>query len=166
MTMRKYGAVLCGILALYAVQTSILPLLAYQGIAADLMLLLLTSVAFLRGARIGAFLGFCLGLMEDLASGTFLGMNALSRLILGYAIGRCSAQLFKEQLFLPVFSSLVVTATNYFILAMLMVLLGYRFNLVGHVQHTLLPMLVCQFVFAYPVHRIVCAADRWLGAKT
>lgn len=165
MTMRKFVLTVCGILALYALQTSILPLIAYHGVTADLMLLFVASTAFLRGARIGAFVGFCVGLMEDLASGTFLGMNALSRLLLGYAVGSGSASVFKDQMVLPVFSSIFVTAANYFILAVLMVLLGYRFSLLGHVQYTLLPMLVYQFLFAYPVHRMVCRGDKWLRVK-
>lgn len=165
MTTRKFGLLAGGVLALYAIQTSLLPLLAYRGVTADLMLLLVTSAAFLRGSRIGAFIGFCVGLMEDLASGSFLGMNAFTRLLLGYAVGSCSDRVFKDQIFLPVASSLFVTAANYFILAVLMLLLGYRFNLASHAQYTLLPMLVYQLVFAYPVHRIVCAANKRVGAK-
>ena len=46
---------------------------------------------------------------------------------------------------------------NYFILALIMVLLGYRFNLMVHMQNILLPMVCFNVLFAYPVHCIVYA---------
>jgi rod shape-determining protein MreD len=59
-----------------------------------------------------------------------------------------------------VFASLAVTAANYFILALLTVLLGYRFNRVSNVQFMLLPMLIYQLAFAYPVHYLTYNMDK------
>jgi rod shape-determining protein MreD len=72
---------------------------------------------------------------------------------------------FKEQFFLPVSASLVAAAVNYFILAALMLLLGYRFNLLLQMQHVLLPMLIYQLAFAYPVHRLAYDLDKKLNAR-
>lgn len=163
--MKNAGVTALAVVILYALQTSLLPLIAYHGVTADLMLLFVTSTAFLKGARVGALSGFALGLLQDLASGTFLGMNAFTRLVLGFCVGKFSDQVFKEQFFLPVVASLVVTTANYFILALLMLLLGYRFNLMGHMQYTLLPMLIYQLAFAYPVHRLAYELDKRYGKK-
>ncbi|WP_295713388.1 rod shape-determining protein MreD [uncultured Mitsuokella sp.] len=161
--MKQAGVTALFVIILYALQTSLLPLIAYHGVTADLLLLFTTSMAFLRGARIGALAGFSVGLLQDLVSGTFLGMNAFTRLILGFLVGKFSDEVFKEQFFLPVFASLLVTVANYFILALLMLLLGYRFNLMGHMQYTLLPMLIYQLVFAYPVHRLTYELNKRYG---
>ena len=158
--MKNAGVTALAVVILYALQTSLLPLIAYHGVTADLLLLFVTSTAFLKGARVGALSGFALGLLQDLASGTFLGMNAFTRLVLGFCVGKFSDQVFKEQFFLPVVASLVVTTVNYFILALLMLLLGYRFNLMAHLQYTLLPMLAYQLAFAYPVHRLAYELDK------
>lgn len=163
--MKNAGVTALAVVILYAFQTSLLPLIAYHGVTADLLLLFVTSTAFLKGARVGALSGFALGLLQDLASGTFLGMNAFTRLVLGFCVGKFSDQVFKEQFFLPVVASLVVTTVNYFILALLMLLLGYRFNLMGHMQYTLLPMLIYQLAFAYPVHRLAYELDKRYGKK-
>ena len=56
-------------------------------------------------------------------------------------------------------------AADYFILALLMVLLGYRFNPVSSMQTMLLPMLIYQLAFAYPVHRLTYALDQKLREK-
>lgn len=149
---------------LFVLQTSLLPLMAYHGVTGDLLLLFVTSFAFLRGAREGALLGFLSGLMVDLATGTFFGVNTFSRLIIGLLCGLFSDRIFKEQFFLPVLASLGVTVLNYFILSVFMVLLGYRLNILG-VQHTLFPMLVYQLAFAYPVHRLAYGLDKRFDEK-
>ena len=157
--MKNAGATALLVIILYALQTSILPLIAYHGVTADLMLLFVTSTAFLKGAR------FAVGVLQDIASGTFLGVNAFTRVLIGFCVGKFSDQVFKEQVFLPVFASLLVTTVNYFILALLMILLGYRFNLMGHMQYTLLPMLIYQLAFAYPVHHLAYELDKRYGKK-
>ena len=150
---------------LYVLQTSMLPLIAYHGISPDLLLLLTVSFAFLRGIKQGVLMGFAAGLLQDLATGTFLGMNAFTHTIFGLICGQLSESVFKEIFLLPVLSSIAVTIANYFILAVLMVLLGYRFNLMGGTEVMLVPMLIYQLAFAYPVHRLVYAVDKQLQNK-
>ena len=163
--MKQFGKLAAYAAILYVLQTSLLPLIAYRGISPDLMLLLTVSFAFLRGTRQGGLMGFSVGLMQDLATGTFLGINAFTHLLIGMACGHFSDRVFKEQFFLPVLASLAATAANYFILALLMVLLGYRFNPVSSVQAMLIPMLIYQLAFAYPVHRLTYALDKQLSEK-
>ena len=163
--MRKIGKWAAFAAALFVLQTSMLPLIAYHGVSVDLLLLLTVSVAFLRGAEQGAFMGFSLGLMQDLATGTFFGVNTLARTIIGFLFGQFSDRVFKEQFFLPVLASVAVTILNYFILSLLMVLLGYRFNLESHMQQILVPMLLYQLAFAYPVHYLAYRLDKRLEEK-
>lgn len=151
--------------ALFVLQTSFMTRLAYHGVTVDFMLLLTVSFAFLRGSRQGAFMGFMVGLMQDLATGTYFGVNTLTRALIGLLFGKFSDRVFKEQFFLPVLASVGVTILNYFILALIMVLLGYRFNLETHMQQMLLPMLVYQLAFAYPVHYLVYRVDKRLSEQ-
>ena len=150
--MKKIGKWAVFTAALFVLQTSMLPLMAYHGVTADLLLLLTVSVAFLRGSKQGAFMGF-------------FGVNTLSRTLLGLLFGQFSDRVFKEQFFLPVLASVAATILNYFILALLMVLLGYRFNLESHVQQMLVPMLLYQLAFAYPVHYLTYRLDKRLEEK-
>lgn len=163
--MNKIGKWTVFAAGLFVLQTSLLPLMAYHGVTADLLLLVTVSFAFLQGVRQGAFMGFCTGLMQDLATGTFFGVNTLSRTIMGLLFGQFSDRVFKEQFFLPVLASIAATILNYFILALLMVLLGYRFNLESHVQQMLVPMLIYQLAFAYPVHYLTYRLDKHLEEK-
>jgi rod shape-determining protein MreD len=158
--MSYFGKMVIFVVALYVLQTSFFPLIAYHCISPDFMLLITVSFAFLRGTEKGTLMGFSTGLMTDLATGTFFGIHAFSYMLMGNLCGRFANRVYKEQFFLPVFASLGVTALNYFILALLMVLLGYRFNPISNVQTTLLPMLIYQLAFAYPVHYLTYKLDK------
>ena len=141
--MNHFGRVAALVLGLYVLQTSLLPFAAYHGISPNLMLLLTVSAAFLRGPRDGIMMGFVTGRLPAVSPGT----------------------LCREQFFLPVLASVPAMAADYFILALLMVLLGYRFNPVSSMQTMLLPMLIYQLAFAYPVHRLTYALDQKLREK-
>ena len=163
--MNHFARVAALVLGLYVLQTSLLPFAAYHGISPNLMLLLTVSAAFLRGPRDGIMMGFVTGLLQDLSTGTFLGTNTLAQMLIGLFFGRFSNRVFREQFFLPVLASVPAMAADYFILALLMVLLGYRFNPVSSMQTMLLPMLIYQLAFAYPVHRLTYALDQKLREK-
>ena len=163
--MNNFAKLVAFVIALYVLQTSFFPLMAYHGISPNFMLLLTVSFAFLRGMEQGTFMGFLTGLLTDLATGTFFGIHAFTYLLMGNLCGRFANRVYKDQFFWPVFASLGVTALNYFILALLMVLLGYRFNPISNVQVTLLPMLIYPLAFAYPVHFLTYQLDKKLSTK-
>ena len=140
---------------LYVLQTSFLPMFSYNGVSVNLMLLLTTSMAFLQGHRWGIFMGFSTGLLQDLTIGTFFGCNIFSYMLIGLLCGKFSDHIFKEQFILPVFSSLITATMHYFIMIGFIFLLGYQLNLQWSLQYTLIPMLCYQFVFAYPIHKLV-----------
>lgn len=163
--MKKFLILVAFTLVLFVLQTSFLPLFAVHGVSPDLLLLLTVSFGFLRGVREGALMGFAVGLLQDLATGTFLGVNAFTRLLIGLVCGSFSERVFKEQFFLPIMASVAATAANYFVLALFMLLLGYRFSLVQSIGYTLIPMLIYQLAFAYPIHRLAYDLDKKLSEK-
>ena len=153
------------VLLLYVLQASLLPLIAFHGASADFLLLFAVSFGFIRGMRLGVLAGFLAGLLQDLLSGTFLGMNTLTKMLAGLIAGALSDRVFKEQMFLPVVSSVIAAVANYFLLAVLMLLLGYRFNLLENAEYILLPLIVYQLVFSYPVHKLTRQVNEWAAQE-
>ena len=162
-TPKTFGRIALFVIVLLTVQTSFLPLLAIYGTSPDLLLLVTTSTAFLRGRRIGAFVGFSLGLLTDLATGTYFGMHTLTFLFVGYLIGCFSRRVLEEKLFLPIAAAVLVTPFVYFVFFLLMVFVfGYQLHILYHIEHTFLVMLLYQVVFSYPVHVLVRRFDKYL----
>ena len=153
------------VLGLYVLQSALMPRLAFHGASADFLLLFAVSFGYIRGMRLGVLMGFLVGLLQDLLSGTFFGMNILTKMLASFIAGLLSDRVFKEQMFLPVVSSVVAAVASYFILALLMLLLGYRFNLAVNAGYTLLPFILCQLVFSYPVHVLTRRVNEWTREK-
>lgn len=163
--MKEFAAWAMMTAGLYVLQASLFPLIAYHGVTVDFLLLMTVSFSFLRGMHQGVLLGFWAGLMQDLASGTFFGIHTFSLSIIALFFGRFSDRVFKEQFFLPVLASIAATALNYFILLLLMLLLGYRFNIISHIQYTLFPMFFYQLAMAYFVHKQCYRLDKFFSAR-
>ena len=82
--------------AVLILQTTVLDYVAIQGVKPDLVILLVVFSGFLLGTREGAFLGFVGGLVEDLFSGSYIGLNALSNMAAGYLAGAAGERLYRE----------------------------------------------------------------------
>lgn len=139
----------------FVIQSSFLPIIHYNGVGPDLLLLIVGSFAFFSGSRLGCYMGFLVGLFQDLATGNFLGMNAFSKMLIGYWCGIFSSRVLRDSFILPVAAAIVSTAASYCIAGVIVFVLGYRFNPLVHITTHLLPMLCYNLVFAYPMHAIV-----------
>ena len=152
---------------LYILQTSFLPILfTYNGVSVNFMLLLTTSTAFLLGHRFGVFMGFAAGLLQDLTVSPFFGCDIFSYMLIGFMFGKFSNHIFKEQFFLPVASSLLAATMHYFIIVMFIYLLGFKLDLQWSLQYTLLPLLCYQFIFAYPIHKLVFEFNKYVKKQS
>jgi rod shape-determining protein MreD len=74
--------VLCFIL-----QTSFVPSLAFFGVKPDLLMVILFFFSIRYGIMAGVFVGFFMGLAQDLYTPAILGQNALTKTIIGACIG-------------------------------------------------------------------------------
>ena len=150
--MKKIGAWALFTVVLDVLQSSLVPLIGWHEISADLLLVAVVCVSVLRGSQEGVLFGFLAGLLQDLATGTFFGVNIFSKMVIGYGTGAFSRHFVKEQVFLPLLAVVGASVANYFIILMFMMLLGYRFDWMEQVSGLLLPMTAYNAVFAFPVH--------------
>jgi rod shape-determining protein MreD len=68
-------------------QTSFIPVVSIAGIKPDLLLITLFFFSIKYGVMPGIFVGFFLGLGQDLFSPSLLGQNALTKTVAGALIG-------------------------------------------------------------------------------
>ena len=66
---------------------------------------------------------------------------------------------------MPIAASCVGTMASYCIHELVIVLLGYGFYPVAHIQMKLLPMLCYNVIFAWPVHVMVHRMDKFVSQK-
>lgn len=120
--MRLYLLLLMLAVALF-LQVTLLNFISVFGVKPDLILIIVVFNAFLKGSREGALIGFLGGLFEDLAIGSYIGMNALSAMAVGYLVGLSESKLYKDSSLMVVFlvwlSSFVAQLLNYILLSIM-----------------------------------------------
>ena len=137
----------------YVLQSAFFNVISYNGITVDLILLITIFLSILYD-KYAILYGFCSGLFLDLASGSFLGIHTFTFLILCILINRLAQFIYKENIFLPLVASLVATILNDFMIAVLIFLLGYDYN-IWQVFNNIIVTLIYNLIFTYPVYYVV-----------
>jgi rod shape-determining protein MreD len=79
--------------------------------------------ALLNGADKGARYGLICGLLEDLYTGRFIGMNAVSKSVTAYIIGRMQHRVFTENVAVGIISVVIGTLLNAILLLIIALVL-------------------------------------------
>ncbi len=159
--MKVFGLWAILIVLSYALQTSLLTFISFDGFSANLMLLLTVSVAYLRGYKVGVFFGFIVGILQDLTTGSYFGLATFSYMTVGLVFGRFSVNLFREQSLLPVISALPALALHFAVMIIFLLMLGRQIDFVRFVKFDFWPTAIMQVVLAYPVYRIVHSLNEY-----
>ncbi len=159
--MRIIGLWAMVLILLYALQTSLLTFISFDGFSANLMLLMTVSVAFLRGHEKGAFFGFMAGLLQDATTGSYFGLAMFSYMTIGLIFGKFSVNLFREQSLLPVISSIPALALHFAITIAFLFMLGREIDLIRFWKFDFWPTAIMQVVLAYPIHRLVLSLNEF-----
>ncbi|MGE5544206.1 MAG: rod shape-determining protein MreD [Bacillota bacterium] len=93
-----------------------------RGVGPDLMLIFVVFYAIIYGSRKGFSYGFLCGLFEDLYVGRFIGMNALSKGLTAYLIGKLEVNVFKDNLLVGFGGVVLATVFNSIVMLLIAIL--------------------------------------------
>lgn len=113
------------------------------GTLPDLVLIFVVYYSFLNGDKKGAVYGFLCGLLEDLYMGRFIGINALSKGITGYIIGRLQVRFFNENLLVGLLVILIGTVLN----SLFMLVLGWTTFSIFNLDFSIISAAIYQSVY-------------------
>ncbi|MDF2635961.1 MAG: rod shape-determining protein MreD [Pelosinus sp.] len=136
-------------------QSTVVPLVSFKGIHPDLLLVIVVSYALLTGKENGVGVGFFAGLLQDLVSGSIFGINTLSKLATGYIFGMAERKVFKEHVLLPILATSVATILNGLIGMILLIIFGYKVDILSALMQNIVPLMVYNLIVAVPVHHVV-----------
>jgi rod shape-determining protein MreD len=74
-------------------QATLAPALRIGDVAPDLPLIMIVLLALRRGPEFGALAGFAAGLLQDAAGGGLIGVQALTKGLVGFGIGAVGGRL-------------------------------------------------------------------------
>jgi rod shape-determining protein MreD len=88
----KWFYLVVGVLVFLLMQVVVADRVALGRVAPEFLVLMVAFFALFRGAVRGSVFGFVIGFLQDLANPGFLGLNALTKSILGYSVGKVGAK--------------------------------------------------------------------------
>jgi len=138
----------------YIFQTVIIPDFNIGGVAPNLSLVLVCSIAFLFGSQTGAIVGFFSGLLMDFNQGHTIGLYAFLFMYIGLILGQSNKRFFKDNYIVAIAFTGIAT----FICETLIYIFGafaysQEFNFGDFITNVLLSVLVniITSIIVYPL---------------
>ena len=75
------------------VQATFVPALRIGDVTPDIPLIVVVLLALRRGSEAGCLAGFAAGLLQDVAAGGFIGVQALTKAVVGFGVGALGGRL-------------------------------------------------------------------------
>ena len=113
--MRQTLKIAALILVSLILQIALFSRISILGGKPDLPLALVVSAALFRGPFYGEIVGFASGLLDDLFSGGRLGIQAFSKVVIGYGIGFIRGRLYSDNFITQLVSGFIATLAHKFI---------------------------------------------------
>ena len=136
------------------------PVVIRIGYVPDLLLILVVSMAFMRGRRSGMLFGMICGILADLCYMPFLGFSALLFTLTGYLAGGTFDVFFSENVKLPMVMAaageFVYRLTYYLAFSLKHGRQSFFPSLIG----TMLPQAVLTMLLTIPLYGICYLFDR------
>ncbi len=151
-----------GILLCFVCQTALFGLLKLADTAPNIMLILVASIAVMRGQKEGMIVGFFSGLLLDIFYSSYLGIFAFVFMLSGFIDGFFHRIYYSEDTFLP----LVLIAANDLVYGFIMFigfgLLKNHLHLFTYIRRIILPELVYTVAVGVVFYRIFLRVNIWL----
>ncbi len=129
------------ILAL-VIQTTIFTSLSFFVVVPDLILVLVVLFSLINGPNFGIKFGFISGLALDLMVGELIGLNALTKMMIGLIVGLLALRFYKENYVIPFVSVVFATIADQLLYALGMAIFGVQFSLLTLTEQMLLPLVL------------------------
>jgi rod shape-determining protein MreD len=117
----------------------------------NLFIILIVSIALLRGNVEGAAVGFFTGLVQDLISGRAIGLYALLGLYIGFIMGSVNKRLYRENILISIFFTFIATIFYELVVFLTILLSGINADFIKALTTIILPEAIYNGVMAIPI---------------
>ena len=153
------------LLAAYLLQCAVFPCLEIAGIKPNLMLIVTSSIGFMRGEGGNADTGFAAGLLIDIQFGDMIGFYAIIYLIIGYINGLFRQMYYDEDIKLPLFLITISEFLYGVVIYFLMFLLRSDFDFLFYLNRIIVPEMIYTIVITLGFYPIILFINQKLEAE-
>ena len=130
------------IITFFVLQTTVFQWISFGGIVPNLLIILTATYGIIYGDKSGLFMGIFCGLLADIFFGSFIGLNAILYMYIGYLNGKFHQVFYPDEIKLPLI--LNISSDLLYLLAyyVLMFLLRGRFDFKYYFVKIIIPEVV------------------------
>jgi rod shape-determining protein MreD len=143
------GIMLLGLVAI--LKSTLMPHLRVLGGAPDLMLMMVASWALLAPHTEAFFWAFVGGVAQDLLSGVPLGTSSLALLVVALLANMLQAQLYRSNVVIPLFVTLVGSVVFYLVVMGVLTLTGHAVDWIYTLLNIAAPTVILNLILALPI---------------
>ncbi|MCR4651777.1 MAG: rod shape-determining protein MreD [Lachnospiraceae bacterium] len=146
------------LLIILLLQTTIFATVNIGGIIPNLIIILISSIGFSRGRKMGLIFGFLAGLILDIFYGPLIGLYAIAFMYIGFLNGYVKRVLFTGDFALPIGIILLSDFVYCNFIYVCLYLLQGDFNYLFYFTHKIIPELISTGIAAillYPMFNLI-----------
>ncbi len=146
-------------------QSTILQNFSINGIIPNTAIIIVVSMALLRGSTEGAACGIAAGFLQDAFFGSSIGYYALLGMLLGFFAGKFNKGFYRENYVLPVIVGIVSTVAYESCIFLTSVLFSGNVMYFYFLLNVILPETVYNAVTTIIIYRILFSINGYLEEK-
>ncbi len=120
-------------------QSNLVPMLSVAGVTPDVPLILTVLLALRRGPETGCLAGFVVGILQDVAGGGLVGVQAVTKALAGFTVGMLVGRLWVSNPLVQVPGLVLLTIAEGVGRFLLLQLFHYPASLGDLMAHVILP---------------------------
>lgn len=150
------------IVVCFLLQCTVFKGLSLANISPNLLIVIISSIGFMRGKTEGMLMGFFGGLLIDICFGDLLGFHALIYMYIGYVNGFFQSIFYNEDLKLPM---VLITVSDFaygIITYFFLFALRNRTDFIYYLIHVIVPEVVYTVVVTIVLYRLILIVNKRL----
>lgn len=163
--MKSYKSLIIKIILVvvcFLLQTTLIPYIALGSITPNLLIVVTSSIGFMRGKREGLLTGFLCGLLIDIQYSDIMGYQAFLYMIIGYGNGFFQQLFYDDDIKLP----LILIGTSEFVYGLFIFIFSFllrsRFDFGFYLFNIILPELIYTLLVTLVLYQILRKINRYL----
>ncbi len=140
-------------------QSTVLQHIAIIGVVPNTALIIILSMALLRGSTEGAAVGLFAGLLQDFFFGSSIGYYAFLGMATGYIAGKFNKGFYRENYLMPMLLTFLATFCYESSIFLTSVLFRGHLNYLYFLSHIILPEMVYNTVCTIVIYRILFSVN-------
>lgn len=137
----------------FILQSTVFQHIAILGVVPNTALIIIVSIALIKGEKIGGIIGLLIGFLQDVFFSVTLGANAFVYFFIGYCIGKAEQKVYKESVIIPIAFTAVSTVAYYLLYYIIMYFLAQKISFSFMFRNMGIKELIYNCVLVMPIYK-------------